>query len=95
MEQRPREDASDSEDDLEYVPDDGGESSDEGDREVKRQRTSSPRPMKEDTKEKKKAREALWEQFKSSVSAPVATTVAAPRTVKIEKRYRFAGEEVR
>ena len=43
-----------------------------------------------------RAREALWEQFKESTTAPGGASIAAtPRLVKIEKRYRFAGEEVR
>ena len=43
-------------------------------------------------------REALWEDFKASVESPSATTTVAqppPKMVKIEKRYRFAGEEVK
>ncbi|TCD65204.1 hypothetical protein EIP91_002990 [Steccherinum ochraceum] len=97
MERRPHDDASDSEDDPDYLPanDGAAESSDE-ERDVKRQRTSSPKPTDEELEEKKKAREALWEQFKESVSAPAGSAaVAAPMMVKIEKRYRYAGEEVR
>ena len=45
------------------------------------------------------AREALWSSFQASVSNPgsspsTSRTLQEPRRVKIERRYRFAGEEV-
>ncbi|KAF5383097.1 hypothetical protein D9615_004974 [Tricholomella constricta] len=87
---------SDSEDE-EYVPPaeaDSSESDDEPD--SKRQRTSSPPPREQDEAEKKKSRDALWSSFQASLSAtsskPLAESVK--ETVKIEKRYKFAGETV-
>ncbi|KAH8101843.1 hypothetical protein BXZ70DRAFT_906409 [Cristinia sonorae] len=94
---------SESEDDQDYVPaaEGAGEtSSDEEKRKAKRQRTTSPHlPTAEELEDQTRAREALWEEFKASASAsaPAATapTVTAPKMVKIEKVYKYAGEEVR
>jgi hypothetical protein len=40
-------------------------------------------------------RQALWAKFQDSVNAPPAPPESEPmRMIKIEKRYRFAGEDV-
>ena len=41
-------------------------------------------------------RQALWAKFQDSVSAPLSVPPESEpkRMVKIEKRHRFAGEEV-
>lgn len=41
-------------------------------------------------------REALWAEFQASLSAPSPSGHGAEpkKTVKIEKRFRFAGEDV-
>ncbi|KII91235.1 hypothetical protein PLICRDRAFT_105952 [Plicaturopsis crispa FD-325 SS-3] len=83
---------SDSEDDGDYVPPAEAGSDSDDERKVKRARTASPEPPIEDAEDQKKAREALWADFQASVSAPQKS--GPPKLVKIEKRYRFAGEEV-
>ncbi|KAG6833046.1 hypothetical protein H0H87_012057 [Tephrocybe sp. NHM501043] len=89
---------SDSEDD-DYVPPaetNSPESSDsEGGPEPKRPRTSPPREPELDEVEKKKARDALWSSFQASVSS-TASIQPAPveEMVKVEKRYKFAGETI-
>ncbi|THU83069.1 hypothetical protein K435DRAFT_807792 [Dendrothele bispora CBS 962.96] len=91
---------SDSEDDGEYVPpandvESSSSDSDNGDGPItKRARISSP-GASEDPEAKKKAREELWKSFKESVnSEPSSSSAEIPKMVKVEKRYRFAGEEV-
>jgi len=81
---------SDSEDDSDYVPD-ADDSLDEEPK-VKRVRTSSP--VVEDNEEQKRIRESLWAEFQASVSAPNTKPATTPRVVKIEKRFRYAGEDV-
>ncbi|KLO11384.1 hypothetical protein SCHPADRAFT_891606 [Schizopora paradoxa] len=94
-------DDSDSENDPDFVPA-GDESSDDEERAKK-----DDAPVKEsgeDEVEKKekerKARAALWEDFQASVSSSskvpenAETGPKPPVMVKIEKRHRFAGEEV-
>lgn len=41
-------------------------------------------------------KEALWSNFKASLATPktVASEPSTRETIKIEKRYRFAGEDV-
>lgn len=85
---------SDSEDD-DYVPPLGADSdSSEDERESKRPRTSSPPPQQVEA-EKKKARDALWASFQASLTAPPSNPEPAKvEMVKIEKRFKFAGELV-
>ncbi|KAH9943557.1 bucentaur or craniofacial development-domain-containing protein [Amylocystis lapponica] len=83
---------SDSEDDPDYVP--PADSSDD-ERNAKRARTSPPPPPQADEAEQQRTRAALWSEFRASVAQPSPSAPPEPkRTVKIEKRFRFAGEEV-
>ncbi|KAH9926736.1 bucentaur or craniofacial development-domain-containing protein [Fomitopsis serialis] len=88
--------SSDSEDDPDYIPpadDDPHSSDDEPD--AKRARVSSP--TEEDQYEDKRKRDAIWAEFQASLTTPQPKTSdsSAPSPmVKIEKRYRFAGEDV-
>ncbi|KAJ6572051.1 bucentaur or craniofacial development-domain-containing protein [Mycena capillaripes] len=86
--------ASDSEDDSDFVPQAEEESdSSDDERELKRARTSSPKPTAEEDVANKKARELLWANFQASVDAPVNKPEEEPKKmVKIEKRYLYAGE---
>ncbi|KAF9459741.1 bucentaur or craniofacial development-domain-containing protein [Collybia nuda] len=87
---------SDSEDDVDYVPPAEKEDSSDEEPELKRARTTSP-PLPVVTEaEKKQQRDTLWASFQASVEAPsehVLPESSKPK-VKIEKRYRFAGEDV-
>ncbi|KAH9835266.1 bucentaur or craniofacial development-domain-containing protein [Rhodofomes roseus] len=88
--------SSDSEDDPDYVPPVDNDSQSAGDEpDPKRARLSSP--LEEDRLEEKKKRDAAWAEFQASLSTPqpkASASDAPPRMVKIEKRYRFAGEDV-
>ncbi|KAJ7931220.1 bucentaur or craniofacial development-domain-containing protein [Mycena leptocephala] len=86
--------ASDSEDDSDFVPQAEEESdSSDDERDLKRARTSSPKPTAEEEVANKEARELLWANFQASVEAPVNKPEDEPkRMVKIEKRYLYAGE---
>ncbi|KAJ7089252.1 bucentaur or craniofacial development-domain-containing protein [Mycena belliarum] len=87
--------ASESEDDSDFVPPAGGdESESDGDEPaLKRARTGSPKATAEEEGVKKQTREALWSTFQASVDEPHSKPVEKPkRMVKIEKRYLFAGE---
>lgn len=88
---------SDSESDEDYVPpqndkDSDSEQSDKEDEVVDEQAVTA------DPETKKRAREALWSSFQASVSnAALSSSSLAlqePRKVKIQRKYRFAGEEV-
>ncbi|KAJ7201710.1 bucentaur or craniofacial development-domain-containing protein [Mycena pura] len=84
--------ASDSEDDPDFVPHDETDSSDE-EPDLKRARTSSPKPTAEEQAADKRARELLWKSFQASVGEPERKSEDVPKKmVKIEKRYIFAGE---
>ncbi|TDL19577.1 hypothetical protein BD410DRAFT_791959 [Rickenella mellea] len=89
---------SDSENDPDFVPDDADSHSESSDdeRESKRNRTKSPDLSEEMIAAQKQARAALWADFQASVSTPPPpkSELAPPKMVKIEKRYRFAGEDV-
>lgn len=92
-------DDSGSEDD-DYVPPAGDAESDSSDteRDLKRQRTSSPKPVagENDDAAQKQARDALWADFQKSL-ASTSTTLqqeVPKRMVKVAKRYLFAGENV-
>ncbi|KAJ7484422.1 bucentaur or craniofacial development-domain-containing protein [Mycena latifolia] len=88
--------ASDSEDDSDFVPPAEAEESESSDDEpdLKRARTSSPKPTAEEDAAKKQTREALWANFQASIDEPQDKAVEEPkRMVKIEKRYLFAGEQ--
>ncbi|KDQ60126.1 hypothetical protein JAAARDRAFT_32501 [Jaapia argillacea MUCL 33604] len=88
---------SDSEDDPDYVPEvEKSHSSDEDNSDT---RDKGPIPLKltaEEEETKKRTAEALWNSFQASVASPVASDpqTTAVKTIKIEKRYRFAGEDV-
>ncbi|GLB39182.1 putative bucentaur or craniofacial development [Lyophyllum shimeji] len=89
---------SDSEDDADYIPpveDVSSESSDD-EPDSKRPRVSSPPqpPTEQDEAEKKKQRDALWSSFQASLSSTPTPPAPVKETVKIEKRYKFAGEYV-
>ncbi|OJT13206.1 SWR1-complex protein 5 [Trametes pubescens] len=89
---------SDSDDDSDYVPPNDIGGSDSEVPAPKRARTdASETTSSEDTEKKQQADEA-FAAFKASLSAPPPSEAtpapAAPQTVKIVKRYRFAGEEV-
>jgi len=92
---------SDSEDDQDYVLEGEGQDSDtcsdtSEERDVKRPRFESPPPTEEDIAEANSMRQALWAKFQDSVNAPSTPPERSEpkRTVKVEKRHRFAGEEV-
>ncbi|KAF8067864.1 bucentaur or craniofacial development-domain-containing protein [Lyophyllum atratum] len=85
-----------SEGDDDYIPpveDDSSESSD-NEPDSKRPRTSSPPLTEQDEAEKKKARDALWSSFQASLSTTPTQPAPLVEMVKIEKRYKFAGEQV-
>ncbi|KAJ6532721.1 bucentaur or craniofacial development-domain-containing protein [Mycena vulgaris] len=87
--------ASDSEDDSDFVPPADAEESESSDDEpdLKRARTGSPKPTSEEDAAKKQTREALWANFQASVDEPQNKLEAEPKKmVKIEKRYLYAGE---
>ncbi|EKM57045.1 uncharacterized protein PHACADRAFT_254571 [Phanerochaete carnosa HHB-10118-sp] len=86
---------SDSEEDPDYVPpadEPGSDSEHEG----KGSKESHSIITEEDEAHKKSTREALWADFKASLSSPPTAATEKPpvQMVKIEKRYRFAGEDV-
>ncbi|KAI0263098.1 bucentaur or craniofacial development-domain-containing protein [Gloeopeniophorella convolvens] len=89
---------SDSEDDLDYVPEaEGGESDSSSDeRDNKRARVGSPpAPSQEVVAAAAKARQELWAKFQDSVNTLSTQPDGAPKLlVKVEKKYRFAGEDV-
>ncbi|KAI0064881.1 hypothetical protein BV25DRAFT_1822648 [Artomyces pyxidatus] len=87
------------EDDQDYVPPNVEDASDDSDdeRESKRPRKSTtPPPLtEEDVEAQERARQALWAEFQTSVAKPLDRVDQQPKKmIKIEKRYRFAGEEV-
>ncbi|KAJ7698631.1 bucentaur or craniofacial development-domain-containing protein [Mycena rosella] len=88
--------ASDSEDDSDFVPPadaEESESSDDEQPDLKRARTGSPESTAEDDAAKKQTREALWANFQASVDEHQTKAVEEPKKmVKIEKRYLYAGE---
>jgi len=56
---------------------------------------SNSKPTPEEEQTQRKARDQLWADFKASAPAVQPEhTMASKRLVKIEKRYRFAGEDV-
>ncbi|KAL0958068.1 hypothetical protein HGRIS_000246 [Hohenbuehelia grisea] len=78
-----------------YPPDDASSSDDEPN--LKRVRTTPPQENEEDDQARKAARDALWASFQASVSGSIAPTsepAESQKLVKVEKRYRYAGEEV-
>ncbi|KAH9055645.1 bucentaur or craniofacial development-domain-containing protein [Lactarius vividus] len=91
---------SDSED-LDYVPegeDHDSDSDNSDERNTKRPRVglgNLPQTQEELTIAQNE-RQALWAKFQTSVSTPTPTAAenGPKRMVKIEKRYRFAGEDV-
>ncbi|KAK7683473.1 hypothetical protein QCA50_013307 [Cerrena zonata] len=94
MQSELRKEDSDSEDDSDYVPPAQGDISSEDDEpENKRARTCSPPPV-EDAAEQKKTRDALWAEFQASVEKPLVRPTETVKTIKIVKRFRYAGEDV-
>ncbi|KZT70477.1 hypothetical protein DAEQUDRAFT_750360 [Daedalea quercina L-15889] len=90
---------SDSDEDSDYIPpvDNDSQSSDSEEPDAKRVRMSSP--AEEDETKEKQRRDTVWAEFQASLSKPLPNALASdsqaiPRMVKIEKRYRFAGEDV-
>ncbi|KAF5318459.1 hypothetical protein D9619_010661 [Psilocybe cf. subviscida] len=85
--------ATDSEDE-DYIPradEDSGDSDNPNDEEIE--------PVAEvvDEEERKRKREELWSSFQASVSEPGKGVIQPPpaeKTVKIERKYLFAGKEV-
>ncbi|KAH7910686.1 bucentaur or craniofacial development-domain-containing protein [Hygrophoropsis aurantiaca] len=90
----PRDQDSDS-DDEDYVPpaDEESDNSEEGN--ITAQDDAQP-VTKDELAEQQRARAALWESFQASVTAPakVPDDPAPKKTVKIEKRYLFAGKHI-
>ncbi|KAH9057929.1 bucentaur or craniofacial development-domain-containing protein [Lactarius deliciosus] len=91
---------SDSED-LDFVP--GGEDHDSDsdnsdERNTKRPRVGlgNPPQTQEELAIAQSERQALWAKFQASVGTPTPTAAESrpKRMVKMEKRYRFAGEDV-
>ncbi|EIN08931.1 hypothetical protein PUNSTDRAFT_134105 [Punctularia strigosozonata HHB-11173 SS5] len=98
-------DDDDDEDDTDYVPpaaraDSPDDSSDSEDGKpgpsVKRRKTSPDSAAEQvDAKSQKNARDALWAEFQSTVANPRPKEgPPARRRIKVEKIYRFAGEDV-
>ncbi|KAG9218119.1 hypothetical protein CCMSSC00406_0010140 [Pleurotus cornucopiae] len=94
---------SDSENDGDYVPPvekDSSSSDEDEDEDGGHEDNSTPRPVPptaEDVEAQKAAKHALWARFQAAVaseSPSQAQTATAKAQVKIEKRYRFAGEDV-
>ncbi|KAI5122003.1 hypothetical protein M0805_001835 [Coniferiporia weirii] len=93
-------DNSDDENDPDFVPDDISES--EAERSAKEQEPAQDRIDEADKEAEREAQKAarasLWESFQSSVASTStstpSTSTASRRLVKIEKKYRFAGEVV-
>ncbi|OCH93941.1 hypothetical protein OBBRIDRAFT_817527 [Obba rivulosa] len=91
--------SSDSEDDPDYVPPPDANYGSGDERFAKRARKCSPPHLNAIPQTARggttETRQALWVDFQASVSAPTSTSATpAPRMVKIEKRFRFAGEDV-
>ncbi|ESK96389.1 craniofacial development protein 1 [Moniliophthora roreri MCA 2997] len=92
--------SSDSEDDGNYIPpanDPESSSSEDDEPDAKRARVTSPKPSEEDEAAKKLARETAWKNFKESVEGGNSTSEQndqPKKTVKVEKRHLFAGEQV-
>ncbi|KAL5514203.1 hypothetical protein ACEPAG_2291 [Sanghuangporus baumii] len=86
---------SDDENDPDFVPEDQSDTSED-------ETVLRPDPDAVETEaqkaEKEKARASLWESFQASIAATTgASSTSTPRSVKlvkVERRYRFAGEEV-
>ncbi|KAF8325801.1 bucentaur or craniofacial development-domain-containing protein [Cantharellus anzutake] len=89
---------SDSEDDPDFILDDKSEASssnsDDSTPEAKRLKTLGA-SEEADTEGSRKAREDAWKKFQeslSSTSSEPKVVISASKTIKIEKKYRFAGE---
>ncbi|KZT28076.1 hypothetical protein NEOLEDRAFT_1059438 [Neolentinus lepideus HHB14362 ss-1] len=89
---------SDSEDDADYVPPaDDGSSSDDEEQEQKTKIDAERRAAVTEEEKEAQKRDAAWASFQASLSSTAASTSGAhepSKMVKIEKRYRFAGEDV-
>ncbi|KAI0305231.1 hypothetical protein B0F90DRAFT_1815479 [Multifurca ochricompacta] len=86
---------SDSEEDSDYVPEGEDHDDSTGERDTKRPRVEGTQESPEDSAAAKNERLALWAKFQDSLITPPATLESgSKRMVKIEKRHRFAGEDV-
>jgi len=87
---------SDSEEDLDYVPECEEHDSDTPDeRDTKRPRVEMPSQSHEDLAATQSERQALWTKFQDSVNvSPAPPESESKRMIRVEKRYRFAGEDV-
>ncbi|KAJ3729848.1 bucentaur or craniofacial development-domain-containing protein [Lentinula raphanica] len=91
---------SDSEDE-EYIPHErahsfsSSESDDAEEPDAKRPRTQPSAPV-ESTEDQQRKRKELWKSFKDSVHGSSASELkeAQSKTVRVEKRYIFAGKEI-
>ncbi|KAJ3762333.1 bucentaur or craniofacial development-domain-containing protein [Lentinula raphanica] len=91
---------SDSEDE-EYIPHEkahsfsSSESDDAEEPDSKRPRTQPSEPV-ESTEDQQRKRKELWKAFKDSVHGSSASELkeAQSKTVRVEKRYLFAGKEI-
>ncbi|GJE93763.1 BCNT domain-containing protein [Phanerochaete sordida] len=90
-----RELESDSDDDPDYVP--PADEPKPGRQRALTDPQDAPASITEEDEAKKKSdRETLWADFKASLSTPASAPLEPQptQTVKIAKRYRFAGEDV-
>ncbi|KAG8724321.1 hypothetical protein FRC12_024335 [Ceratobasidium sp. 428] len=91
---------SSDEEDEDYIPPEQDSDSDgETERENKKQRVKEPTPTPVNPVVSDATRNALWESFLESTAASTpgskhTTPLSEPKTVTIEKRHRFAGEDV-
>ncbi|KAG9076535.1 hypothetical protein FRC06_009454 [Ceratobasidium sp. 370] len=91
---------SSDEEDEDYVPDEQASDSDaEAKRESKKQRVEEPTPAPVNPVANETTRNALWESFLESTTASASgsghiSPASEPKTLTIERRYRFAGEDV-
>ncbi|KAF8886494.1 bucentaur or craniofacial development-domain-containing protein [Infundibulicybe gibba] len=90
----PTEQDPDSSEDEEYVPppDDGSDADSDAEK-----TDSATKPLESsvvDEVELKRARQKLWDGFQDSIAKTPQSTAPSTNMVTIEKRYRFAGEDV-
>ncbi|OBZ79870.1 SWR1-complex protein 5 [Grifola frondosa] len=88
---------SDSDDDQDYVPPpDAGSDDSDSEKPVSKRARTSPSPPPEADRKCIRTRDELWAEFQASVAAAPQRprSDSETRMVKIEKRYRFAGEDI-
>ncbi|KZT61730.1 hypothetical protein CALCODRAFT_479755 [Calocera cornea HHB12733] len=87
-------DVSDEEDE-DYKPPSVGESSEsEAERATKKARIATPLATVDDKVNAEQSRQALWEDFQTSVGGSSRADTKDIRMIEIEKRYKFAGREI-